>query len=341
MKENLKVYRHKDPIRLESGATLTGLEIGFHTFGTLNEDASNVIWVCHALTADSDVADWWPGTVIEGKFLDPSKYFVVCANVLGSCYGTTGPLSVNHETGEPRYDDFPRMTIRDMVTCHRLLAAHLGIKRAFALIGSSMGGYQAIEWLVTDPDFASHAVLIATGSYTRPWQASFNETMRMAIEADATYGEPRPDAGAKGMGVARAIGLISYRGRAAYDLTQPDTEPHTEIFDRRVHSYQRHQARKLIERFNAYSYHRLCSAVDSHDISRGRGPRAEVLAGIKAKCLVIAITTDLVFPPCDHQDMVTFIPDVRFEMIESEFAHDGFLIEHEKLDRLIREFFNS
>ncbi len=341
MKENLKVYSHQAPLTLEDGSILPGVDIAYHTYGTLNEDASNVIWVLHALTADSDVAEWWPHTVESGKFLDPDKYFIVCANVLGSCYGTTGPLSVNPRTGSPWYDSFPRMTIRDMVACHRLLARHLGIDHAYALIGSSMGGYQAIEWLATDPDFAERAVLIATGSHTRPWQAAFNETMRMAIEADQTYGQDRPDAGAAGMGVARAIGLMSYRGRTAYDLTQPDSEPRTEIFPRRVHSYQRHQGKKLIERFNAYSYHRLCSAVDSHDIERGRAPRAEVLAGIKAKCLVIAITSDLVFPPCDHQDMRTLIPGARYAEIESEFAHDGFLIEHEKLDTLIQNFFKQ
>lgn len=341
MKESCKLYVHKAPIRLECGATLNGVDIAYHTYGTLNEDASNVIWVLHALTADSDVAEWWPHTVESGKFLDPDKYFIVCANVLGSCYGTTGPESLHPISKRKWYDEFPRITIRDMVQCHRLLARHLGISQAYAIIGSSMGGYQALEWLVIDPNFAKRAVLIATGSHTRPWQAAFNETMRMAIEADPTYGTRSPEAGADGLGVARAIGLISYRGRTAYDLTQFDSEPRREIFQRTVHSYQRHQAQKLINRFNAYSYHRLCTAVDSHDIARGRAPRDMVLRGIRAKCLIIAITTDMLFPPCDHQDMFTHIPGAQYAEIESEFAHDGFLIEHEQLDQLIQTFFKQ
>lgn len=341
MIQDVKVFRHEAPLRLESGAVLPSVDIAYHTFGSLNADRSNVIWVLHALTANSDVADWWPHTVEKGRFLDPEKYFIVCANVLGSCYGTTGPLSINPETGEPWYGNFPEVTIRDMVACHRLLARHLGIDHAYAVIGSSMGGYQALEWVATDPGFARRAVLIATGSHTRPWQAAFNETMRMAIEADGSYGERRPDAGAAGMGAARAIGLLSYRGRYAYDLTQPDAEPRTDIFPRRVHSYQRHQGKKLMDRFNAYSYHRLCSAVDSHDVGRGRGGREKALRSIEIPVLVIAISSDLVFPPCDHADMAEFIPRADFHEMHSEFAHDGFLIEHLKLNDLITDFFNA
>lgn len=143
------------------------------------------------------------------------------------------------------------------------------------------------------------------------------------------------------MGVARAIGLLSYRGRYAYDLTQADAEPRTDIFPRRVHSYQRHQGKKLIDRFNAYSYHRLCSAVDSHDVGRGRGGREKALRSIEIPVLVIAISSDLVFPPCDHADMADFIPKAVYHEMQSEFAHDGFLIEHLKLNDLITNFFNA
>lgn len=340
-KKEASIYHHPCPVRLECGVELPGIDIAYHTYGRMNADGSNVVWVMHALTADSEVADWWPHTVESGRFLDPERWYVVCANVLGSCYGTTGPLSVNPATGEPWYDDFPPVTIRDMVECHRLLARHLGIGHVHALIGSSMGGFQAIEWLVREPDFASTAILIATGSFTRPWQAGFNETMRMAIEADSTYGDRSPVAGAAGLAAARAIGLLSYRGRYAYDLTQPDTEPWEGPFGRRVHSYQRHQGRKLVDRFNAYSYHRLCGAVDSHDIARGRGPRRGVLASIKARCLVVAISSDLVFPPEDHMDMVESIPRAGFAEMHSEFAHDGFLIEHARLNDLITGFWDT
>ncbi|MDE6804685.1 MAG: homoserine O-acetyltransferase [Muribaculaceae bacterium] len=334
-----KIFHSPVPFTLESGDTLPYLEIAYHTYGHLNSDSSNVIWVMHALTANSEVADWWPHTVEEGKFLDPSKYFIVCANVIGSCYGSTGPLSINPLTGKPWYNDFPLITIRDMVGAHILLAEHLGITKIECVIGSSLGGYQAIELLCSFPGFANKAVLIATGSYTHPWQAAFNETMRMILEADQTYGTPTPDAGTKGLAAARALGLLSYRGRTAYDITQKDNITLNNIpFNRKVHSYQRYQGDKLTRRFNAYSYHRICSAVDSHDIARGRGTRDQVLKSIKCPCLIIAISSDLIYPPCDHEDMAKFIPNAKFTVIDSPFAHDGFLVEHEKLDHLIKDF---
>lgn len=327
------------PFELECGRTLPGLELAYHTFGTLNAEGSNVIWVHHALTANSDVSDWWPNTVVEGGFLDPTKYFVVCVNVIGSCYGSTGPLSVNPATGEPWYGDFPQVSIRDMVRAHRLLARHLGIHNIRCMIGSSMGGYQALEWLAQDGGMVENAVLIATGSHTRPWQAAFNETMRMAIEADTTFGHPGPSAGSAGLAAARAIGLLSYRGRVAYDLTQANAGHELpSCFDHRVHSYQRHQGDKLCRRFNAYSYHRLCSAIDSHDIGRGRASRTETLAGIKTRCLVITISTDLIFPPEDHADLWENIPDCRHICIDSPYAHDGFLVEHRTLNNIINDF---
>lgn len=158
----MKEYHYEHPFELESGASLPSLTIAYDTYGTLNANADNVVWVCHALTANSDVADWWPHTVERGRFLDPEKYFIVCANFLGSHYGTTGPLHINPQTGNPWYNDFPPFTIRDMVQAHRLLAAHLGISQVELLVGSSIGGFQCIEWCVIDPTFARHAALIAT-----------------------------------------------------------------------------------------------------------------------------------------------------------------------------------
>ena len=147
-------YTYEQPFALECGEVLPSVTIAYHTFGKMNADRSNIVWVCHALTANSDVADWWPHTVESGCFLDPGKYFTICANFLGSHYGTTGPLSTNPETGKAWYGDFPKITIRDMVGCHRLLARHLGIDHVKLLIGSSIGGFQCLEWSVMQPDFA-------------------------------------------------------------------------------------------------------------------------------------------------------------------------------------------
>ena len=333
-----KYFTYDKPFELECGEVLPSLTIAYDTFGELNSERSNVIWVCHALTANSDVADWWPHTVEEGCFLDPAKYFTVCANFLGSHYGTTGPLSVNPATGEPWYGDFPKVTVRDMVRAHQLLAEHLGIERVKLLIGSSIGGFQCLEWSVMQPDFAEKTAFIATTPRTKPWASAFNESQRMAIEGDPTFGERSAEAGLNGMATARSIALLSYRGGMAYDKTQEDENPDEVGFERRVLSYQRYQGEKLRRRFNAYSYYRLSQAVDSHNLGRGRGSVEEVLKQIKAKSLVVAITSDILFPPSDHTVMVENIPNVEYHLIDSDFGHDGFLVEHKQLNDIILNF---
>lgn len=336
-----KLYRHNAPFKLESGEVLPSLEIAYDTFGELNEAKDNVIWVCHALTANSDVADWWPHTVEQGKFLDPERYFVVCANFLGSHYGTTSPLTVNPATGKKWYYDFPRITVRDMVACHQLLAKELGIERVKLLIGSSIGGFQCMEWAIMEPEFMENLALIATTTYSEPWAAAFNESQRMAIRLDPSWGEERDDAGLDGMAVARSIALISYRGGAAYNATQQElSNPLEASFDRRAHSYQQYQGEKLRRRFNALSYYRLSEAVDSHNIARGRGTIAEALSRIKARTLVVAISSDILFPVEAHTPLREHIADVEYHLIESEFGHDGFLVEHEKLNTIIQKFIN-
>lgn len=331
-------FHSSEPLLLEQGGRIDGLTIAYDTFGRRREADDNIIWVCHALTANSDVASWWEHTVERGKFLDPERYFVVCANFLGSHYGTTGPLSVNPATGEPWYGDFPKFTVRDMVECHRRLAAYLGIKHVRMLVGSSIGGFQCMEWAVADPDFAERLVLIATSVRTMPWAQAFNESQRMAIELDPTFGLRRDDAGADGMALARSIALLSYRGGAAYNRTQDDAGAAGACFDHRAHSYQRYQGEKLKRRFNAYSYYRLSQAVDSHDLARGRGPVEEVLRGIRSRTLVVAITSDILFPPEEHRVIYGNIPGAEFRLMDSEFGHDGFLVEHEQLDAIIQEF---
>ena len=336
-----KSYRYNAPFILESGEVLPEVDIVYDTFGELNEAKDNVIWVCHALTANSDVADWWPHTVEEGRFLDPTRYFIICANFLGSHYGTTSPLSVNPATGEKYYYDFPRITVRDMVRCHQLLARHLGVERVKMLIGSSIGGFQCMEWAIMEPDFMENLVLIATTTCSEPWAAAFNESQRMAIRLDKSWGERRDDAGIDGMAVARSIALISYRGGAAYNATQRELDGGEDVsFERRVHSYQQYQGEKLRRRFNAISYYRLSEAVDSHNIGRHRGGIAEALRAIKARTLVVAISSDILFPPEAHAPLREYINGAEYHLIESEFGHDGFLVEHEKLNEIITTFIN-
>lgn len=336
----IQTYSHDRPFRLESGVELPRLEIAYNTYGTMNSDRSNVVWVCHALTANSDVADWWPHTVETGCFLDPAKWFVVCANILGSHYGTTGPLSVNPATGTPYYGDFPDFTIRDMVAVHRVLADALGIGRIHALVGSSVGGFQTVEWAVDEPERFDKLVLIATAPVATPWAIAIDETQRMAIEADPTYGERRPDAAMAGLAAARAIGLLTYRGGEGYNLTQRESEP-GKLLPRAAHrpcSYQQYQGLKLCRRYNAYSYVKILDAFDTHDVGRSRGGLEKALSRISAQTMTVGITTDMIFPPAEMRRLAAAIPGAAYEELASDFGHDGFLVEHQRLNDILTKF---
>lgn len=331
----MNTFHSPTPFPLESGESLPELDIAYHTFGTLNERKDNVVWVCHALTANSDVQDWWPHTVEAGCFLDPGKWYVVCANIIGSCYGSTGPTSNNPTTGAPYYDEFPKLSIRDMVNAHILLADALGLERINTLVGSSVGGFQAIEWVVEQPERFDRLILIATSAKASPWSIAIDETQRMAILSDKTYGEKRPDAARDGLAAARAIGLLTYRGPWGYNITQQDPQSDGIPHSHRACSYQRYQGEKLVRRFNAYSYMSILDAFDTHDAGRGRGGVEAALSRIKCPTIVIGITTDIIFTPGEMRELTEMIPGARYFEIQSEFGHDGFLVEHEKLNALL------
>lgn len=331
-------YTFPEPFELELGGTIENLTIAYDTYGTPAEGGGNAVWVCHALTANSDVADWWPHTVEKGAFLDPEKCFTVCANIIGSCYGSTGPLSVNPATGKPYYGDFPRLTIRDMARAHSLLADHLGLRRIHALVGSSVGGFQAVEWIAAEPRRFGRLVLIATDVKASPWSIAIDETQRMAIRADATWGEPRADAGAAGLAAARAIGLLSYRGGEGYNLTQQDPESDTLPDDHRACTYQRHQGDKLVKRFNAYSYMTILDAFDTHDVGRGRGGVDAALRRICCPTMVVGLTTDIIFTPAEQREIARRIPGAVYREISSPLGHDGFLVEHGQLNAILNDF---
>lgn len=323
------------PFVLESGKVIDSLQIAYHTYGHLNARKDNAVWVCHALTANSDVADWWPHTVEKGCFLDPDRWFVVCANIIGSCYGSTGPLSLNPATGTPYYAEFPKITIRDMVNAHILLADALGIDSIHTLVGSSVGGFQALEWAVMQPDRFANLLLIASSPKASPWSIALDETQRMAILSDKTYGEPRPDAARDGLAAARAIGLLSYRGPWGYNATQQDPPSDSVPESHRACTYQRYQGEKLCRRFDAYSYMTILDAFDTHDIGRGRGGVRKALATVKARTVVVGITTDIIFTPSEMRELASMIPNARFHEIDSPFGHDGFLVEHAQLNKIL------
>lgn len=337
----MRIFHSAEMLPLELGGVLPEVDIAYHTYGRLNDRADNVVWVCHALTANSDVADWWPHTVEKDKFLDPDRWYVVCANILGSHYGSTGPLSVNPATGTPYYGSFPRLTMRDIVSAHRRLADHLGIARINTLVGSSVGGFQAIEWAVQEPSRFGRLVLIATDAKASPWTIAIDETQRMAIFADPTYGDPSPDAGMKGMAAARAIGLLTYRGPQGYNATQQDPAGLSLDVLHRACTYQRHQGDKLCRRFNAYSYVSILDAFDTHDVGRDRGGVDAALSRVDIPTIVIGLSTDIIFTPGEMRRLASSLPRARYAEIHSRFGHDGFLVEHEQHNSLLKAFMNE
>jgi len=337
---SLQIYKHTGPFELESGQKLAELEIGFHTYGRLNKNHDNVVWVCHALTANSDVLDWWKGLFGENDFFNPDEYFIVCANALGSHYGTTSPLSINPVTGQPHYLSFPKITVRDIVKVHQALAEHLGIRQIEVLIGGSLGSQQASEWGIIDPDFIKNLVLVAGNARHSPWGIAFNESQRLAISADRTFHAGSPDGGKKGLKAARSIALLSYRCYKAYNISQQE-ENDNQTDDYRASSYQGYQGDKLVNRFNAYSYWYLSKAMDSHNVGRGRGGVEKALSLIKARTLVIGIKSDVLFPIEEQQYLFRHIPQSAFAEFESYYGHDGFLIETESLTKIIKSFLRT
>ncbi|MEO6301815.1 MAG: homoserine O-acetyltransferase [Bacteroidia bacterium] len=336
---NLSTFTYQKRFQLESGQSLPSLEIAYHTYGTLNKERNNVIWVCHALTANANVFDWWHGLFGEDSLYNSKDYFIVCANNLGSCYGTTGPLSINSETKEAWFNYFPQITIKDIAASLELLKDHLRIDKIHTLIGGSQGGQIAQEWALQNKDLVENLILVATNAQHSPWGIAFNESQRLAIKADRTYYSNTVDAAKKGLSAARSIALLSYRGYATYDVTQKD-ENYNKTNNYASASYQRYQGEKLVNRFNAYSYVRLLDAMDSHNVARNRTETKEqALKQIKTNTLVIGLTTDILFPLTEQKFLAKHIKNASYTEIDSAFGHDGFLIETEKITKVIKAYY--
>jgi len=331
------LYNYTHPFILENGEKLPELEIAYHTYGQLNTAKDNVIWACHALTANADVTDWWDGLFGDNYLFNPQEHFIICANVIGSHYGTTNPLSVNPETGTPYYLSFPAFTIRDLAKAHQLLADHLGIDRIKVLIGGSLGGQQASEWAIAGGVQIENLILVATNAFHSPWGIAFNESQRLAIGADQSFYEEQPEGGLNGLKAARSIALLSYRTYEAYVATQVESvNDKTDGF--RASSYQKYQGEKLCKRFNAYSYWYLTKAMDSHNVGRDRKSIIDALQKIKSNTLVIGIENDFLFPISEQEFLGKNIPGAQFHTIKSAYGHDGFLIETDILTNIIGDF---
>jgi len=335
---NSHTFKYQKEFKLESGESLPGFTLAYHTYGILNKGKNNVIWVCHALTANSDVETWWPGLIGRGNLFDPDKYFIICANIPGSCYGSTGPLSINPCTGNPFYHKFPFLTVRDIVCTLDLLRKDLGIGEIYAVMGGSLGGQQALEWSILCPEVIKRMIMVASNAKSSPWGIAFRESQRLAIEADPSWKNYSSEAGMEGLKVARSIALLSYRNYQTYQESQSE-ESDNKVDDFKASSYQRYQGEKLANRnFNAYSYWGLSKTMDSHNVGRNRGGVVKALSLIKAKVLTVGVSSDLLFPVPESQFIALNVKGAKYEEINSLYGHDGFLIEVPKLTEIIQRF---
>ncbi len=337
MKKN--IYKYCGSFALENGESLESPEICYHSSGDYSAD-KKVIWICHGLTANSDPTEWWSGLTGEGKLFDPRKYFVVCVNIFGSCYGSTGPVSPN-KNGKHTLLNFPLITIRDMVNGQNILRRHLGIEKIDFITGASIGGFQALEWSIQYPDIIENLFLIACNAQISPWGTAFNEAQRMALYADPTFEQQKDSTGGKkGLEAARAMALISYRSYEGYSISQKEEDINI-LEANRASSYQNYQGKKLSGRFDSYSYYTLTRSLDSHNVGRGRGGILKALSLIKAKTVIAGIESDTLFPIHEQKFLAKNIANAQFQTINSQYGHDGFLLEYEQTENIIRTNFSQ
>jgi homoserine O-acetyltransferase len=353
------------PLRLDAGIQLSPFQIAYQTYGTLNEARSNAILVCHALTGDQHVANtnpmtgkpgWWEVLIGPGKIIDTDRFFVVCSNVVGGCLGSTGPASINPETGKPYGLDLPVITIRDMVRAQVMLVDHFGIDRLFCVMGGSMGGMQVLEWAASYPERVFSALPIATGARHSSQNIAFHEVGRQAVMADPDWcGGKYIEAGVrplKGLAVARMAAHITYLSEAAlhrkFGRNLQDREALTFGFDAdfQIESYLRHQGMTFVDRFDANSYLYMTRAMDYFDLAADHGGLlAEAFRGTQTRFCVVSFTSDWLFPTEESRAIVHALnaagAPVSFVEIETDRGHDAFLLDEPELFAAIRGFIAS
>lgn len=323
---------------LECGRVLPEVQVAVRTWGRLDGAGSNGVLVCHALTGSADVEAWWPGLLGPGRALDPERDFVVCGNVLGSCYGTTGPTSPRPGRTGVWGPDFPPITIRDMVRLQARVLDSLGVRRLRLVVGGSLGGMQALEWVAEFGDRVDGAVALAAPARQSAWAIALGHAQRAAIRLDPQWQEGRYEADApprEGLAAARAMAMCSYRSWESLERR----------FGRQagpagfaVEGYLRHQGEMLAARFDANAYVTLTRAMDTHDLGRGRGGLTQVLAGIATPLMVVAIDSDVLFPAEELWELVDSAPAARLEWLASPHGHDAFLTEPEEVNRMVLGF---
>jgi homoserine O-acetyltransferase/O-succinyltransferase len=335
----VELFNHEHPLILESGEQLAPVHVAYETYGRLNDDGSNAILICHALTANAHAAGknsaidktagWWDPLIGPGRAFDTDRYFVVCPNILGSCYGTTGPASLNPKTGELYRLEFPQFTVRDIVNVQKRLLDFLGVRHLVTISGSSLGGMQVLEWPLMYPEFCKSIIPISTAARQTALCIALNTAARTAIinDHDWNHGdyERQP---VKGLSLARMIGMISYRSGAEFEQRFGNDS-------NQIESYLRYQGEKLVSRFDANTYLYLTRAMDSHDINGGRNTQI----GCAVCC--IGFSSDARYPISDQQELVNQIPNAELHILDSIHGHDSFLIEFEAMSEVIKAFLRT
>lgn len=316
--------------KLESGIELLDVHVRYNCFGQLNDKKDNVIVVCHALTGNSRLDQWWGSLLGNRLAFDTSKYLVVCANVLGSCYGTTGPNSIDPATGMKYGNAFPDVTIRDTVSLHmEMVRNSIGASSIECVVGGSMGGMQALEWTLIGKKYVKSAIVIGCGAHHTAWQIGISETQRQAIYADPNWNNGNIDINnppSKGLAVARQIAMISYRTAKAYhNKFGREVDSSTGHFQTR--KYLEYQGIKFLDRFDSVTYVKLTEQMDSHDIGRDRGGIESALNSIDSRVMVMGIDSDILYPIYEQEQLSKHIKNSQFYVIKSNEGHDGFLLE--------------
>lgn len=365
--EIVKLFEDK-VFKLENGAYLSPVQVAYQTYGQLNKTKDNVILICHALTGNAHAAGfisevetdnnssfnylqkystiykdkpgWWHDVIGPGKLFDTNKYFVVCSNILGSCYGTTGPTS-KIDSKNIFGSSFPLITVRDIVHVQKKLLDYLGIDKIHTAVGGSLGGMQVLEWALLYPEVVNSIIPIATSARHSAWAIGLNEAARQAIKNDPHWNNGNYDEQPfNGLSLAREIAMISYRTQPSFQQKfHRNKASNNGTFN--VESYLRYQGKKIVERFDANSYITITHTMDSHDITRDRSNFEDVLNSISQKTLSIGIDSDLLYPAHEQKEFANHIPNADYAEIKSIHGHDAFLIEFEQLNNLIRPFLDN
>jgi homoserine O-acetyltransferase len=333
-----RFLRLGSPFRLECGASLPEVTVAYRTWGRRADDGGNVVLVCHALTGSADVDQWWPGILGAGRALDPDRDFVVSSNVLGSCYGTTGPTTPGPD-GRPWAGRFPPVTVRDMVRVQAALLDRLGVRRLRLVLGGSLGGLQALEWAASFPERVETVAVLAASARHSAWCIGLSEAQRQAIYADPRWAGgsyAADDPPAAGLAAARMMAMCMYRSYQGF--AERFGREQREDGLHQVEAYLRHQGHKLVERFDAASYVALTRAMDTHDVGRGRGGWRRALRRIPHPALVVAIESDALYPPREQEELADLLPGGRLARLASPHGHDAFLIEVEAVNALLERF---